>query len=221
MTSLSSRSGSCGAAGPDQPARARAKRGALIAKPKAQEPGPRLPVRQQLRGVRRGRVHRRHATARTPRRPASRPRPTSGRRTSAGPVAGPARSAPSNTWTVHDEDAYRGPFTSDERPGAGRRQLLGPGDELRGAVSAVQAAAEQPVAVQRQLGSHRLRHLGVRDGQCRQLPAVAGGSPAKGKVCVGDVQPFQTSPAGARTAFAVPNAAPARKQLPPVVAPMR
>ena len=78
----------------------------------------------------------------------------------------------SSTWTVRDEDAYTGPFT---RRTAAPVLVVGnywdPATNYDGAVTALEPAAEQPPAVQRQLGSHRVRHVGVRDRRGGHLPA--------------------------------------------------
>ena len=143
-----------------------------IKEARSRKPAPRLPVRQPLRGLQRCDVHRRlppkdaaswpAATAKADKRA-----PYFGRAWAWGSVQ-----CARNSWTVRDEDAYTGPFNRrTAAPVLVRRQLLGPGHELRGGRLLGEAPAEQPPAVQHELGPHRLRHVGLRDDRDRQLPA--------------------------------------------------
>jgi pimeloyl-ACP methyl ester carboxylesterase len=126
-----------------------------------------------------------------------------------------------STWTARDEDVYRGPFTHrTSAPVLVVGNYWDPATPYEGAVTASKLLPNS-----RLLLSDSWGHTAYGTSACvtgsvdSYLLSLA--LPAKGRVCVGDVQPFQTAPAGARTAFAVPNAAPARKQLPPVVPPLR
>ena len=78
-----------------------------------------------------------------------------------------------NTWTVQGRGRLQGSVhQAHHRSGPGRRLLLGPGHQLRGGRLLGQAAAQQPPAVQHQLGPHRLRHVGLRDQRDRRVPAA-------------------------------------------------
>ena len=111
--------------------------------------------------------------------------PASAAADAAAPGFGPLwtwASAPcaSSTWTVRDEDAYTGPFT---RRTAAPVLVVGnywdPATNYDGAVAAAGLLpAEQP-PVQRLVGPHGLRHVGVRDRRRGRLPA--DGPDARGR----------------------------------------
>ena len=174
-----------------------------------------VPVRQLARGVPERPVHRRPQ----PRAPRSGCRPPPRRRGRPGVRSAVDVGARPRARPPRGRFATRTPTPVRSR--TGRRPVLvvgnywDPATNYDGAVTAASAAAEQPPAVQRQLGSHRLRHLGLRDRRGGHLPAP-GATPAAGTVCTGDVQPF-TVPLGTRAA--VRRAAPERP-LPPVVPPL-
>ncbi|WP_229402079.1 alpha/beta hydrolase [Micromonospora okii] len=123
----------------------------------------------------------------------------------------------SDTWTVRDEDAYRGPFN---RRTAAPVLVVGntwdPATPYHGAV-----AASRLLPNSRLLSSDNWGHASYGTGICvteaidRYL--LSGALPARGTVCAAARQPFtepvEASPAGLRAA-----AAPG-KQLPPVAAP--
>jgi pimeloyl-ACP methyl ester carboxylesterase len=120
------------------------------------------------------------------------------------------------TWTARDEDVFRGPFTHrTSAPVLVVGDYWDPATRYEGAVTASKLLPNS-----RLLLSDSWGHTAYGTSACvtgsvdNYLLKLA--LPAKGKVCVGDVQPFQAAPAGARTTFAVPNASPVRKQLPPV-----
>ena len=82
------------------------------------------------------------------------------------------RHAPASTWTARDEDGYRGPFTRrTSRAGAGRRHEVGPRHQLRRGRRRRASAAQQQAAVERQLGTHVVRVVAVRDRRDGRLPA--------------------------------------------------
>ncbi|GAA2698045.1 hydrolase [Actinoplanes palleronii] len=124
------------------------------------------------------------------------------------------------TWTVRDEDAYRGPFT--KRTSA---PVLLVGNFWDPATN-----YDSSVAMSRQLPNSRLLtsdnwgHTAYGTGTCatgaidRYLLSAA--LPAKGKVCAAEHQPF-TEPIdpGGDPATATTMSATAGKRLPPVVAP--
>ncbi len=137
-----------------------------------------------------------------------------------------------NTWTVQDEDAYRGPFT---RRTAAPVLVVGnywdPATNYSGAVGAARLLPNS-----RLLSSDSWGHTAYGTSACATGAVDAyllrGALPAPGTVCVGDVQPF-TDPAPARAAdaartvrpstdieeLAADRAAGTPKRLPPVVAP--
>jgi pimeloyl-ACP methyl ester carboxylesterase len=130
------------------------------------------------------------------------------------------------TWTVRDEDAYTGPFN---RKTSAPVLIVGnywdPATNYDGAVSSSKLLPNS-----RLLSSDSWGHTAYGTSACVtgavDAYLLAGTLPAKGKVCVGDVQPFADAPADARTTRAPADpAAVARqgapapgtpKQLPPV-----
>ena len=82
---------------------------------------------------------------------------------------GPVRES---TWTVRDEDAYRGLFTrSTANPVLVVGNYWDPATNYQGAVKASNAAAHQLAAEQQQVGAHGLRHVGLRHERGPPLPA--------------------------------------------------
>jgi pimeloyl-ACP methyl ester carboxylesterase len=137
-----------------------------------------------------------------------------------------------NTWTVRDEDAYTGPFnrrTSAPVLVVGNR--WDPATNYQGAVS---SAALLPNS--RLLSSDSWGHTAYGTSACVTGAVDAyllrGALPAKGTLCVGDIQPFVEEPgkpaatarADASKSALAAQGAPARgepKRLPPVVGPLR
>ena len=107
-----------------------------------------------------------------------------------------------NTWTVQDEDAYRGPFT---RNTAKAVLVVGnhwdPATNYSGAVAAARLLPNS-----RLLSSTNWGHTAYGTSACATSAIDAyllkGKLPAVGTVCAGDVQPFVAQP-GARAAAAV------------------
>jgi pimeloyl-ACP methyl ester carboxylesterase len=95
-----------------------------------------------------------------------------------------------NTWTVRDEDAYRGPFT---RRTAATVLIVGSTwDPATNYVEAVSSAKLLPNS--RLLTSKNWGHTAYGTGACAtgviDKYLLRGTLPAKGKVCTGDDQPF-------------------------------
>ncbi|MGY3517536.1 alpha/beta hydrolase [Micromonospora sp. PTRAS2] len=135
-----------------------------------------------------------------------------------------------NTWTVRDDDAYTGSF--DKRTSAPVLVVGNYWDPATNYQGAVTSAALLPNS--RLLSSDNWGHTAYGTSACAtgaiEAYLIKGTLPAKGKVCVGDVQPFAEPAAGAagdRVAATKDDlarrVAPARgepKRLPPVVAPL-
>jgi hypothetical protein len=134
-------------------------------------------------------------------------------------------SCASSTWTAHDEDAYRGPFT---------RRTVSPilvvgtkWDPATNYAGAVKAASLLPNS--RLLSNDNWGHTSYGSSACASTAIesylLKQALPARGKVCHGDIQPFEADPvvppapplAGLSRVFAVP--ATTGRALPPVVAP--
>lgn len=118
----------------------------------------------------------------------------------------------SSTWTVEDEDAYRGPFTrSSAHPVLVVGNYWDPATNYDGAVG-----ADAVLGSSRLLSSDSWGHTAYGTSACVTDAVdsylLAGTLPAEGTVCVGDAQPF-VLPDQAR------KAAPQRA-LPPVVPPL-
>ncbi|WP_229400865.1 alpha/beta hydrolase [Micromonospora okii] len=135
-----------------------------------------------------------------------------------------------DTWTVRDSDAYTGPFNKrTSAPVLVVGNYWDPATNYQGAVG---SAAVLPNS--RLLSSDSWGHTAYGTSACAtgaiDAYLIAGTLPAKGTVCVGDVQPFaEPAPgaAGERVTASKSDlarrAAPARgepKRLPPVVAPL-
>ncbi|RGC70894.1 Carboxylesterase A precursor [Micromonospora sp. MW-13] len=135
-----------------------------------------------------------------------------------------------DTWTVRDTDAYTGPFTRrTSAPVLVVGNYWDPATNYQGAVG---SAALLPNS--RLLSSDSWGHTAYGTSACAtgavDAYLIRGTLPAKGKVCVGDVQPFVEQPAEAAAERAPASksalarqGAPARgepKRLPPVVAPL-
>ncbi|WP_416902076.1 alpha/beta hydrolase [Micromonospora echinospora] len=130
-----------------------------------------------------------------------------------------------SSWTVRDEDAYTGPF--DRRTIAPVLLVGNYWDPATAYQQAVRTARLLPNS--RLLSSDSWGHSAYGTSACVNDAVDAylltGALPAEGTVCVGDVQPFTPTPAGAATrrAGAGDDPAPGRgepKRLPPVVAPL-
>jgi pimeloyl-ACP methyl ester carboxylesterase len=117
------------------------------------------------------------------------------------------------TWTVQDEDAYRGPFT---RRTAAPVLFVGnywdPATNYRGAVSSSRLLPNS-----RLLSSNNWGHTAYGSGVCVTTAIdnylLTGTPPAKGTVCTDSVQPF-TEPLPTEEATTL--ATPTGKQRPPV-----
>jgi pimeloyl-ACP methyl ester carboxylesterase len=119
-----------------------------------------------------------------------------------------------NTWTVQDEDAYRGPFT---RRTAAPVLIVGnfwdPATNYQGAVSSSRLLPNS-----RLLSSNNWGHTAYGSGVCATTAIdnylLTGTPPAKGTVCTDSVQPFTEPlpPPGGTTTLATPTG----KQRPPV-----
>jgi pimeloyl-ACP methyl ester carboxylesterase len=133
----------------------------------------------------------------------------------------------SNTWTVRDEDAYWGPFTKRSVvPVLIVGNYWDPATNYNGAV-----AASKLLPNSRLLSSDSWGHTAYGTSNCATTAIdnylLKGTLPAKGKVCVGDLQPFAPAPEAARTTRASTDievlrsqrtsAATTGKKLPPVV----
>ena len=118
------------------------------------------------------------------------------------------------TWTVQDEDAYRGPFT---RRTAAPVLIVGnfwdPATNYRGAVTSSRLLPNS-----RLLSSNNWGHTAYGSGVCATTAIdnylLTGTPPAKGTVCTDSVQPFTEPlpPAGEATTLSSPTG----KQRPPV-----
>ncbi|MEU6037001.1 alpha/beta hydrolase [Actinomadura sp. NPDC047616] len=133
------------------------------------------------------------------------------------------------TWTVRDEDAYTGPF--NRRTSA---PVLFVGNYYDPATNYIESVSSNKLLPgSRLLSSDSWGHTAYGTSACvtnavdRYL--VHGTLPAKGTVCVGDIQPFAADPATARkdrgaadaSAMAAQvKAGGAAKQLPPVATPV-
>ena len=133
-----------------------------------------------------------------------------------------------DAWTVRDADAYTGPF---DRRTAAPVLVVGnywdPATNYQGAVTSAQLLPNS-----RLLSSDSWGHTAYGTSACVTGAVDAyllrGALPAKGTVCVGDVQPFVETPEPAERAASDKSALaaaglPARgapKRLPPVVAPL-
>jgi hypothetical protein len=95
-----------------------------------------------------------------------------------------------NTWTVRDEDAYRGPFT--RRTAAPVLVVGNYWDPATNYVEAVQSARLLPNS--RLLSSTNWGHTAYGSSACAtgaiDSYLLAGTLPAAGTVCEGDIQPF-------------------------------
>jgi pimeloyl-ACP methyl ester carboxylesterase len=106
------------------------------------------------------------------------------------------------TWTVRDEDAYRGPFN---RSTAAPVLVVGNyWDPATNYDDAVSSAALLPNS--RLLSSDSWGHTAYGTSACATGAVdeylLRGALPAKGTLCVGDAQPFQRRPAETRRATA-------------------
>ncbi|MET8153314.1 alpha/beta hydrolase [Actinoplanes sp. NPDC049668] len=118
------------------------------------------------------------------------------------------------TWTVQDEDAYRGPFT---RRTAAPVLVVGnfwdPATNYQGAV-----ASSRLLPNSRLLSSNNWGHTAYGSGVCATTSIddylLTGRPPAKGKVCTDSVQPFTEPlpPPGEPATLSAPTG----KQRPPV-----
>jgi len=121
----------------------------------------------------------------------------------------------SSTWTVRDEDAYRGPFT---RATANPVLVVGnywdPATNYQGAVKAAKLLPNS-----RLLSSNSWGHTAYGTSACVTTAVdrylLTKRVPAAGTTCVGDSQPF-TDPVGGPLARGAQGA----KKLPPVVPPV-
>ncbi len=121
----------------------------------------------------------------------------------------------SSTWTVRDEDSYRGPFT---RATANPVLVVGnywdPATNYQGAVKAAKLLPNS-----RLLSSNSWGHTAYGTSACVTTAVdrylLTKRVPAAGKTCVGDSQPF-TDPVGGPLARGAQGA----KKLPPVVPPV-
>jgi pimeloyl-ACP methyl ester carboxylesterase len=118
------------------------------------------------------------------------------------------------TWTVQDEDAYRGPFTKrTAAPVLVVGNFWDPATNYRGAV-----ASSRLLPNSRLLSSNNWGHTAYGSGVCATTAIdnylLTGTPPATGTICSDSVQPFTEPlpPAGETTA----KSAPAGKQRPPV-----
>jgi pimeloyl-ACP methyl ester carboxylesterase len=133
----------------------------------------------------------------------------------------------SKTWTVRDEDAYKGPFNKRTvAPVLLVGNYWDPATNYNGAV-----AASKLLPNSRLLSSDSWGHTAYGTSECATTTVdnylLKGTLPAKGKLCVGDLQPFVATPEAARTARASTDidelrsqrasVAAAGKKLPPVV----
>ena len=128
-----------------------------------------------------------------------------------------------STWTARDEDAYRGPFT--RRTVAPVLVVGNRWDPATPYEGAVKAASLLPNS--RLLLSDSWGHTAYGSSACVTSAIEAYllriVLPPRGRVCVGDVQPFQAQPPQARQPAAAVRLVPAGsagKRLPQVVPPM-
>ncbi|MEU4222575.1 alpha/beta hydrolase, partial [Actinoplanes sp. NPDC026623] len=119
-----------------------------------------------------------------------------------------------NTWTVRDEDAYRGPFTKrTAAPVLVVGNFWDPATNYQGAV-----ASSRLLPNSRLLSSNNWGHTAYGSGVCVTTSIdnylLTGTPPARGKVCTDSVQPFTVPlpPPGTATTLATPTG----KQRPPV-----
>ncbi|MGY4644188.1 alpha/beta hydrolase [Cellulomonas sp. URHB0016] len=147
--------------------------------------------------------------------------PAAARSDAAAPGFGPLwtwASSPcaSSTWTVKDEDAYKGPFTHrTAAPVLVVGNYWDPATNYEGAV-----AASNLLPGSRLLLSDSWGHTAYGTSACVtdavDLYLLQVRTPAKGTVCTGDVQPFTAAPGpDSRSRSAVPE-----RSLPPVVPPL-
>jgi hypothetical protein len=118
----------------------------------------------------------------------------------------------SSTWTVKDEDAYRGPFTrSSAHPVLVVGNYWDPATNYDGAV-----AADALLGNARLLSSDSWGHTAYGTSACAtdavNAYLIDGTLPAEGTVCTGDDQPFAASPKARRGT--------SQLGLPPVVPPI-
>jgi len=118
-----------------------------------------------------------------------------------------------NTWTVRDEDAYRGPFT--KRTASPMLYVGSLWDPATNYDSAVAASRLHPSA--RLLSSNNWGHTAYGTGACATAAIdnylLTGALPAKGTLCTDAPQPF-SSPLPTGATFAARTG----KELPPVAA---
>jgi len=119
-----------------------------------------------------------------------------------------------NTWTVQDEDAYRGPFTKrTAAPVLVVGNFWDPATNYQGAVSSSRLLPNS-----RLLSSNNWGHTAYGSGVCATTSIdnylLTGTPPAKGTVCTDSVQPFTVPlpPPGETTTLSSPTG----KQRPPV-----
>ncbi|MCM0676019.1 alpha/beta hydrolase [Micromonospora phytophila] len=136
-----------------------------------------------------------------------------------------------NTWTVRDEDAYTGPFNRrTSAPVLMVGNYWDPATNYQGAVTSARLLPNS-----RLLSSDSWGHTAYGTSACVtgaiDAYLVRGALPAKGTVCVGDIQPFVALPdeparskrAAESKSDLAAEGAPARgepKRLPPVVGPL-
>ena len=127
----------------------------------------------------------------------------------------------SDTWTVRDEDAYRGPFNKrTAKPVLIVGNYWDPATNYRASLSSSKLLPNS-----RLLSSNNWGHTAYGTGACATTAIdqylLSGTLPAKGKVCTDSRQPFTTKlpPAAALSADAAKVPSANGKQLPPVVAP--
>jgi pimeloyl-ACP methyl ester carboxylesterase len=118
------------------------------------------------------------------------------------------------TWTVQDEDAYRGPFTKrTAAPVLVVGNFWDPATNYQGAVSSSRLLPNS-----RLLSSNNWGHTAYGSGVCATTAIdnylLTGKPPAKGTVCTDSVQPFTEPlpPPGEPTTLSTPTG----KQRPPV-----
>ncbi|RSM70705.1 peptidase S33 family protein [Actinoplanes sp. ATCC 53533] len=118
------------------------------------------------------------------------------------------------TWTVQDEDAYRGPFTKrTAAPVLVVGNFWDPATNYQGAVSSSRLLPNS-----RLLSSNNWGHTAYGSGVCATTAIdnylLTGKPPAKGTVCTDSVQPFTEPlpPPGEPTTLSAPTG----KQRPPV-----
>jgi len=103
------------------------------------------------------------------------------------------------TWTVQDEDAYRGPFT--KRTAAPVLVVGNYWDPATNYDDAVSSAAQLPNS--RLLSNDSWGHTAYGSSECATSAVdqylLSGALPAEGTVCTGDIQPYQPSQEAKRT----------------------